>query len=247
GVTVPPELHAGLTRTRDELARARGASMFMVLHAALAALLARLSGSDDIAIGTPIAGRGEQALDDLVGMFVNTLVLRTAVESGETFADLLERAKHADLDAFGHADVPFERLVDLLAPERSQARNPLFQVALSLQNNEQPVLDLAGLEVSRMDLADDDARFDLQFTLGENASGGMVLDLNYATELFDESTVRTMITRFQRLLAAVAADPGVVLGAIEILDDTERAAALSHTGGPAVPAGTLPELLAAAV
>src|SRR5690606_27537122 len=87
GVTVPPELHAGLTRTRDELARARGASMFMVLHAALAALLARLSGSDDIAIGTPIAGRGEQALDDLVGMFVNTLVLRTAVESGETFAE----------------------------------------------------------------------------------------------------------------------------------------------------------------
>ncbi|WP_156052498.1 non-ribosomal peptide synthetase, partial [Nocardia carnea] len=247
GATVRAELPAELIRTLDELARARGASMFMVLHAALAALLARLSGGDDIAIGTPIAGRGEQALDDLVGMFVNTLVLRTAVESGETFADLLERAKHADLDAFGHADVPFERLVDLLAPERSQARNPLFQVALSLQNNEQPVLDLAGLEVSGVDLADDVARFDLQFTLGENAAGAMVLDLNYATELFDEATVRMMITRFQRLLSTVAADPDVVLGAIEILDDTERAAALSRTGGPAVPAGTLPELLAAAV
>ncbi|WP_280489117.1 non-ribosomal peptide synthetase, partial [Nocardia carnea] len=247
GATVRTELPAELVRTLEELARARGASMFMVLHAALAALLARLSGSDDIAIGSPIAGRGERALDDLVGMFVNTLVLRTAVESGETFAELLDRAKHADLDAFGHADVPFERLVDLLAPQRSQARNPLFQVALSLQNNEQPVLDLAGLEVSGVDLADDVARFDLQFTLGENASGGMVLDLNYATELFDEATVHTMITRFRRMLSAVAADPDVVLGAIEILDDTERAAALTRTGGPAVPARTLPELLADAV
>ncbi|MGW0180939.1 amino acid adenylation domain-containing protein, partial [Nocardia sp. NPDC003345] len=247
GATVHSELTAELTRTLDSLARARGASMFMVLHAALAALLARMSGSDDIAVGTPIAGRGERALDDVVGMFVNTLVLRTAVHSGETFAELLDRAKQADLDAFGHADVPFERLVDLLAPERSQARNPLFQVALSLVNAKQPVLDLAGLEVSGVELAEDVARFDLQFTLGENAAGGMDLSLNYATELFDESTARVLLIRWQRLLAAVAADPDVVLGAVEILDDTERAAALSRTGGPAVPPRTLPELLAAAV
>ncbi|WP_280400244.1 non-ribosomal peptide synthase/polyketide synthase, partial [Nocardia carnea] len=247
GATVHGELPAELTHTLDDLARARGASMFMVLHAALAALLARLSGSDDIAVGTPIAGRGEQALDDLVGMFVNTLVLRTSVRSGETFTELLDRAKQTDLDAFSHADVPFERLVDLLAPERSQARNPLFQVALSLQNNQQAVLDLAGLEVSGLELAEDIARFDLQFTLSENASGGMDLALNYATELFDEATAKSMLTRWQRLLTAVAADPDVVLGAVEILDESERAAALSRTGGPAVPAGTLPELLAAAV
>ncbi|NKY61042.1 non-ribosomal peptide synthetase, partial [Nocardia flavorosea] len=247
GATVRGELGSELVENLSALARARGASMFMVLHAGLAALLARLSGSGDIAIGTPIAGRGEQALDDLVGMFVNTLVLRTEVESGETFTDLLERAKQADLDAFAHADVPFERLVDLLAPERSQARNPLFQVALSLQNNEQPVLDLAGLEVSGVDLADDVARFDLQFTLAENGSGGMVLVLNYATELFDEATVRTMITRFQRLLSAAVADPDAVLGDLKLLDSGERRELLSRTGGPAVPARTLPELLAAAV
>ncbi|XOZ86368.1 non-ribosomal peptide synthase/polyketide synthase [Nocardia testacea] len=247
GATVSGELPAELTRALNELARARGASMFMVLHAGLAALLARLSGSEDIAIGTPIAGRGEQALDDLVGMFVNTLVLRTAVHSGETFGELLEQAKQADLDAFGQADVPFERLVDLLAPERSQARNPLFQVALSLANTQQPVLDLAGLEVSGLELAGDVARFDLQFTLVENLSGGMDLALNYATELFDEATARTFLTRFRRLLSGVAANADTALGSIEILDEAERIENLSRTGGPAVPASTLPELLAAAV
>ncbi|WP_051743155.1 non-ribosomal peptide synthetase [Nocardia carnea] len=247
GATVRGELGTELVRNLNAVARTRGASMFMVLHAGLAALLARLSGSDDIAIGTPIAGRGEQALDDLVGMFVNTLVLRTEVGSGDSFADLVDRARRADLDAFGHADVPFERLVDLLAPERSQARNPLFQVALSFQNQEQAVLDLAGLTVAGVELADDVARFDLQFTLAENGAGGMELVLNYATELFDESTAQTMIARFRQLLAAVAADPDAVLGDLPLLDSGERRELLSRTGGPAVPARTLPELLAAAV
>ncbi|MEV0368080.1 amino acid adenylation domain-containing protein, partial [Nocardia fusca] len=247
GARVHGALDAELVRNLNALARARGASMFMVLHAGLAALLARLSGSDDIAIGTPIAGRGEQALDDLVGMFVNTLVLRTAVGSGETFADLVDRARRTDLDAFGNADVPFERLVDLLAPERSQARNPLFQVALSFQNQEAPALDLAGLTVAGLEIADDVARFDLQFSLGENGSGGLDLVVNYATELFDEATASTMITRFQRLLTAVAADPDAVLGDLELLDPSERREALTRTGGVAVPASTLPELLAAAV
>ena len=143
GRTLAPELVSGL----EELARQRNSSLFMVVHAALAVLLARLSGADDIAVGTPIAGRGEAALDDLVGMFVNTLVLRTEIDRAESFATLLERVRHVDLDAFGNADVPFERLVDVLAPERSQARNPLFQVALSFQNMERATLELPGLTV----------------------------------------------------------------------------------------------------
>ncbi|MFQ6230593.1 amino acid adenylation domain-containing protein, partial [Nocardia sp. NPDC002869] len=178
---------------------------------------------------------------------VNTLVLRTNVGSGESFAALVDRARQVDLDAFGNADVPFERLVDLLAPERSQARNPLFQVALSFQNQEAPALDLAGLTVAGVEIADDVARFDLQFSLAENGSGGLELVLNYATELFDEATATTMITRFQRLLSAVAADPDAVLGDLELLDPSERREVLSRTGGAAVPVSTLPELLAAAV
>ena len=118
-----------------ELARAHDATLFMVVHAALAVLLARLSGTDDIAIGTPIAGRGERELDDLIGMFVNTLVLRTECRRPASRSPICSRtSRETDLGAFGHADVPFERLVEVLDPVRSQARNPLFQVVLAFQN-----------------------------------------------------------------------------------------------------------------
>ncbi|WP_155419011.1 condensation domain-containing protein, partial [Rhodococcus rhodochrous] len=123
---VPAAAHSGLKK----LAREHDATMFMVVHAAVAVLLSRLSGSDDVAVGTPIAGRGERALDDLIGMFVNTLVLRTRVESSASFAEVLEQARAVDVAAFGHADVPFERLVEELAPTRSTAHAPLFQVLL---------------------------------------------------------------------------------------------------------------------
>ncbi|WP_425303649.1 amino acid adenylation domain-containing protein, partial [Nocardia wallacei] len=251
GATLHRELSPELIAALEDIARQRGSSLFMVMHGALAVLLARLSGGDDIAVGTPIAGRGEAALDDVVGMFVNTLVLRAGIEAAEPFTALLDRVRHTDLEAFGNADVPFERLVELLAPERSQARNPLFQVALSFQNMERATLELPGLTVSALDLEENIARFDLQFTLSEQASaqasGGMALALTYATELFDESTAASIVTRWQRVLEAIAADPEIAVGAIDILDAAERAEVVSRSGGPAVPAGTLPELLAAAV
>src|SRR5690606_18641034 len=115
----------------NRVAHAGGTTLFMVVHGAFATLLSRLSGSEDIAVGIPVAGRGEQALDDLVGMFVNTLVLRTQVDAATPFADLLAQVRERDLQAFAHADVPFERLVEVLNPTRSQARHPLFQVMLS--------------------------------------------------------------------------------------------------------------------
>ncbi|WP_280335102.1 non-ribosomal peptide synthetase, partial [Nocardia wallacei] len=248
GATLHRSLSPELVSALEDVARQRGSSLFMVMHSALAVLLARLSGGDDIAVGTPIAGRGEAALDDLVGMFVNTLVLRTGIEAAEPFTALLDRVRHTDLEAFGNADVPFERLVDLLAPERSQARNPLFQVALSFQNMERPTLDLPGLTVSALDLEENIARFDLQFTLSDQtAADGMALALTYATELFDESTADAIVTRWQRVLEAVAADPEIAVGAIDLLDAAERADVVARTGGPEVPARTLPELLAAAV
>ncbi|WP_280372819.1 non-ribosomal peptide synthase/polyketide synthase, partial [Nocardia abscessus] len=249
GATLHRELPGELVAALEDLARQRGASLFMVMHGALSVLLSRLSGSDDVAVGTPIAGRGEAALDDLVGMFVNTLVLRTGIESGESFADLLDRVRRTDLDAYGHADVPFERLVELLAPERSQARNPLFQVMLAFQNLERTTLELPGLSVSALDLEENVARFDLQFTLaerGETGSGAMALALTYATELFDEATAAAIVDRWERVLAAVAADPSVTVGAIDVLDAAERADLIARTGAPATPARTLPDLIAEA-
>ncbi|WP_234293439.1 condensation domain-containing protein, partial [Nocardia jinanensis] len=120
-IAIDAETHAGLQR----VARQQGATLFMVVHSALAVLLSRLSGSDDITIGTPVAGRGERALDDLIGMFVNTLVFRTELDRGESFAELLSRQRETDIAAFAHADVPFERLVEVLNPARSTARHPL--------------------------------------------------------------------------------------------------------------------------
>ncbi|WP_280482871.1 non-ribosomal peptide synthetase, partial [Nocardia cyriacigeorgica] len=214
--------HAALT----ELARTRGATLFMVTHAALAVLLSRLSGEADIAIGTPVAGRGERALDDLIGMFVNTLVLRTEVDGGATFTDLLRTVRATDIAAFGHADLPFERLVEILNPARSQARHPLFQVMLSFQNTGQNSLELPGLTVSGVDLPIDVAKFDLQLVLSENGeNGGITAELIYATDLFDAATMAQFGRRFNRLLAAVAAEPDRAVGDIDVLDarETDRA------------------------
>src|SRR5690606_34581046 len=140
GATVEFEIDPALHEAVVELGRAAGCSPFMVVHAAFAVLLSRISGASDIAIGTPAAGRGEQALDDLIGMFVNTLVLRAAITPERAFADVLREVRASDIDAFAHADLPFERLVEVLDPVRSAGHHPLFQVALFFQNMERPEL-----------------------------------------------------------------------------------------------------------
>ncbi|MFF1946990.1 amino acid adenylation domain-containing protein, partial [Rhodococcus qingshengii] len=224
---VGADVHAGLS----DVARESNSSLFMVVHAALAVLLARLSGTSDIAIGTPVAGRGEQVLDDVIGMFVNTLVLRTEVEGAARFVDLLAGVREADLQAFGHADVPFERLVEVLNPERSQARNPLFQVMLVFQNMEQSVLELGDLTVAGVDAGSVSAKFDLSVTVVESfddagAAAGMAVSLTYATDLFDESTVASFAERFGRILTAAAEDSSVYVGDVELLDSVERSLVL---------------------
>ncbi|WP_157108391.1 non-ribosomal peptide synthetase, partial [Aldersonia kunmingensis] len=239
GASVEFEVSADVHAALLSLARAHDATLFMVVHAALAALLARLSGTKDIAVGTPIAGRGERELDDLIGMFVNTLVLRTGVDGGESVTDLLAAVRETDLAAFGHADVPFERLVEVLDPARSQARHPLFQVMLAFQNFGQLDLALPGLTVSGLDAGETAvSKFDLSVTVGEldaaaGTPSGLVGTVVYAVDLFDEATVAGFARRLVRVLEALVADAAVPVGDISILDAGEQAALLAGSAGTA--------------
>ncbi|WSG58687.1 amino acid adenylation domain-containing protein [Nocardia sp. NBC_01730] len=251
GVEIDAATHAGLV----ELARAHGATLFMVVHAAFAVLLARLSGSDDIAIGTPVAGRGERELDDLIGMFVNTVVFRTRFEPGESFTALLGKQRESDLQAFAHADVPFERLVEVLNPPRSTAHHPLFQVGLSFQNVARAALELPGLVVSGVDADLDVSQFDLHLIVGDaygksGVPAGIGGFFTYATDLFDAATVEGFAARLSRILAAVVADANAVVGDIDLLTETERTDVLSMwnaTGQHVDDGATLVSLLDASV
>ena len=192
GDTVPVHLPADLHRGLSELARSSGASLFMVLQAGLSALLTRLGAGSDIPLGSPIAGRTDGALDDLIGFFVNTLVLRTDTSGNPSFRDLVGRVRSGNLSAYGHQDVPFERLVEVLNPGRSLSRHPLFQVMLVLQNAGPVRLELAGLTGRFQAVATASAKFDLSVSLGEErgpdgTAGGIAGVVEYATDLFDRS------------------------------------------------------------
>ncbi|MFF8812630.1 amino acid adenylation domain-containing protein [Streptomyces pactum] len=219
-------IDAGLHGRVVALSRESGASVFMVLQAGLAALFTRLGAGTDIPLGTAIAGRTDEALDDLVGFFVNTLVLRTDTSGDPSFRELLGRVREADLAAYAHQELPFERLVEALNPARSMARHPLFQVMLSFQNTTTPELDLPGLTARPMVTSPGAAKFDLSFNLREvhdgDAPGGIEGVLQYSSALFDEETVQRLAGRLVRLLEAVTADPGRRIGAIDLLDDAER-------------------------
>ncbi|WP_280458679.1 non-ribosomal peptide synthetase, partial [Nocardia carnea] len=235
---IDTRLHEGVTR----LAAEHNATVFMVVHAALALLLARLSGTDDVAVGTPIAGRGEAELDDVVGMFVNTLVLRSHVRGELSFAEFLAATKESDLQAFAHADVPFERLVELVDVERSTARHPLFQVALSFENLPPAAFELPGLRVSAVEFDADTAKFDLSLRVIETGAG-MAAEFSYARDLFDEETVAVFARRFLRLLDALVRSPGTPIGDLPIIDDSEYRVLSNIHGDEVMATGLLPEML----
>ncbi|MCU1646291.1 MAG: non-ribosomal peptide synthetase [Nocardia sp.] len=248
GRTVSAVIPESTVRHLRELAWQHDASLFMTLHAGLALLLAAWSGSDDIAIGTPVAGRGAAALDDLVGMFVNTLVLRTEVSAAESFSALLERVRSLDLAAFAHADLPFEQVVEVLDPPRSRSRHPLFQVVLALQNLEPVRPELSGLHVEPVILPSPSSRFDLEFTVAQ-ADSGLTLDVQYATELFGHDTITALVERYLLLLQRVTADPHTPTARVGLLSPSEYRRTVrdwNDTDGADTDL-LLPDLLAAAV
>ncbi|EUA30861.1 condensation domain protein [Mycobacterium xenopi 3993] len=215
-------------------AREHNATSFMVMQAALAVLLSKLSASTEVAVGFPIAGRRDPALDELVGIFVNTLVLRVDLTGDPSFADLLAQVRSRCLAAYEHQDVPFEVLVDRLNPTRSLAHHPLIQVVLALQNlpgqGSDPAagLHVGDLQVTPMSVDTRTARMDLVFNLAERWSetgepAGIGGGVEFRTDVFDAASIQTLIERFERVLTALTGEPAQRLASIDVLDGREHA------------------------
>ncbi|WP_031470886.1 non-ribosomal peptide synthetase, partial [Sciscionella sediminilitoris] len=257
GDRTPLELGAGLHAKLETYCRRSGATPFMVLHAAWAALFSRLGAGEDLAIGTPVAGRTDTDLEHLIGFFVNTLVLRTDLSGTPTFDALVERTRQQALDAYANQDVPFERLVEQLNPERSGSRHPLCQVVLVVNNavpSGRAAVTFPGLTVRPNQVATDTARFDLRIFLdehrtGEGAPAGVRGSIAFRTDLYDRSTVEEMGARFVRLLEAALGEPAVPVRDLPLLAAAERRRVLDEwQGGTHVEAHvSFPELFTARV
>ncbi|GAB3740918.1 hypothetical protein GCM10027598_71130 [Amycolatopsis oliviviridis] len=236
-----PELLTGL----GKLATDRGATAPMVAQAALAVLLHHLGAGNDLTIGSPIEGRADEQLDELVGFFVNTWVLRIDLSGNPSFTELLDRVRARALAAYDNQDMPFERLVGLLNPDRSTSYSPLFQVMLAWQFTWQG-LEMPGLRVTPVPVDTDTSEFDLFFNIIPHTSGRAYGRLEYATELFDHATAASFADRYVRVLRQVVADPAVRLGGVDVRSDAERdwLARLNETAEP-VRGATVPELVAA--
>ncbi|MFE7619107.1 amino acid adenylation domain-containing protein [Streptomyces sp. NPDC057496] len=226
-LTLPAPVHSAVAG----LARTCRASVFMVVQAAVAAFLTRMGAGEDIPVGTPMAGRTDEAVEDLVGFFVNTLVLRTDTSGAPTFTELVGRVRETALAAYAHQDLPFEQLVEHLSPSRSLGRHPLFQVALSCNNTEERAerqgTPPPGLTVTTHQVEIPRSKFDLMFTFleGHGEDGrpaGIETALEYDADLFDRRTAQDLLERFGRMLAVWAADPGSPVGAPELLAADER-------------------------
>ncbi|MEH2067463.1 MAG: amino acid adenylation domain-containing protein [Nostoc sp.] len=215
------ELPQSLSQQLEEFSHQQGVTLFMTMLAAFQTLLYRYTQQEDIVIGSPIANRNRSEIEGVIGFFVNSLVLRADLSGNPTFRELLSRVREVTLGAYAHQDLPFEKLVEELHPERELSRHPLFQVTLALQNTPPSVLELPGLTLSLFDLNIITAKLDLEFHLWqdwESLKGQVV----YSTDLFDESTISRMLEHFQTLLESIVANPDQRLRDLPVLTAREQ-------------------------
>ncbi|WP_443042806.1 non-ribosomal peptide synthetase [Streptomyces sp. NBC_00344] len=243
--TLNKHLHQQLTH----LARTTECSMFMVLQAALSLVLSKHGAGNDIPLGTAVAGRTDENLDNLIGFFVNTLVLRTDLTGNPTFHELLHRVRTFDLAAYTHQDLPFERLVEALNPPRTQNHHPLFQTMLVLQNHAAADIELPGVTTSAHPVHTGISKFDLSFAFTEThdergAPRGIGGTVDFSTELFEAGTVHRLVERLILLLDSVVSDPHRNISGYDVLPADERSLVDEWGRGPALrgPASTVPEL-----
>jgi amino acid adenylation domain-containing protein len=215
------QLSKTLSQALKALGQRTGSTLFMTLLAAFKVLLQRYTGQNDIVVGSPIANRTQPEIEGLIGFFVNTLVLRTDLAGNPTFLEVLERVRAVTLGAYAHQDLPFEKLVEELRPERDMSRSPLFQVLFILQNTPGQPLDLPGVTVTNLAVDSGLAKFDLTLSFSE-AAEGLTGVVEYNTELFDADTVERLVGHLQTLLEGIVAYPEIPIARLPLLTAAER-------------------------
>jgi amino acid adenylation domain-containing protein len=216
-IVLPKDTALALKR----LARRESATMFMVLLAALKTLLFRYTGTESVIVGSPVAGRNRAELENLIGLFTNTLVLKTELSDNPSFLELVERVRKTCLKAYAHQDLPFEKLVEQLQPQRDLSRNPLFQTMFIMQNTPNSVLKLAGLRTHRMDVESGTSKFDLTLSIAEE-NEQLVGSFEYSSDLFEHSTIARMADHYKILLQGIIDDPGRRLSELPLLSQSEH-------------------------
>jgi len=226
-----PEEFVGRLRT---LCDAEKSTLFMTLLAAFECLLSRYTGQEDFVVGAPVAHRNRTDTENLIGFFVDSILLRSDVSGGPTFRELLARVRTTCLDAYAHEDVPFEKLVEELQPDRDPRRNPLFQVAFALNNTPPESLTLEGIQIEDVDSLETATRFDQEWNVRETAHG-LRIDVIYNTDLFDRKTIQRMQGHYEVLLAAALNDPDRRIAVLPLLTETERQQMLVEWNDTSVP------------
>jgi amino acid adenylation domain-containing protein len=220
GASEATQISGELSDALREVSRRQGATLFMTLLAAFKVLLSRLSGQEDISVGTPIAGRSRKEIEGLIGFFLNTLVLRTDLSEYDTFKDLLGGVREVALEAYTHQDIPFEMLVKELQPNRDLSRTPLFQVLFNMLNFQQPSIRTGDLELESLSTFETESKFDLSFYISE-AEDQIHLTLVYNTDLFDRDRIVELLDQYRFLLDQIARDPEAAIASYSLVHEAD--------------------------